>query len=69
MDKDHIILLINEDLDSMDEEFRDEPYDIYFQPNEGQIYMSVSGMEYDGYDKEAYIIAKIENQEVVNWYI
>ena len=69
MNKEKLNQLINEELESMDAEVRNELYDVYYAPNEDNIYLVVSGMAYDGTDKDAYEVAQIEEQEVIHWHV
>lgn len=67
MKKEDLLKLIKEELASMDEEIRDNLYDVYFQPSDNHIWLMDAGMEYSGDDRDAYYVAQIENQEVVSW--
>ena len=69
MNKEKLKQLINDLLESVDEDVRNEVYDVYYQPNEEHVYLVVSGMAYDGNDKEAYEVAQIEEQEVIHWHV
>lgn len=67
MKKEELLELIKEELASMDEEIRDNLYDVYFQPSDNHIWLMDSGMEYSGDDRDAYYVAQIEGQEVISW--
>lgn len=69
MNREKLKQLINEELESTDVELREGLYDVYYSPNEEQVYLVSSGMAYEGDDKEAYEVVQIENQEVIHWHV
>ena len=54
-------------LAEMDEEIRNELYDVYLESN-GNLWFMDSGMEYSGDDKSAKEVAQVEDGEIINLY-
>lgn len=67
MNKDQIKQMIVEEIKFMDDEIKDGLYDIWLEPTTNTIRFEESGLDYQGDDKEAYEVAQIENQEIINW--
>ena len=67
MNKEQIKQMIVEEIKFMDDEIKDGLYDIWLEPTTNTIRLDESGLAYQGDDKEAYEVAQIENQEIINW--
>ncbi|MGY0836965.1 hypothetical protein ACW66K_05830 [Aerococcus urinaeequi] len=67
MTNEQIKEMIANEIESLDAEIRDGLFEAWVEPNNNAIRLDESGLAYQGDDKDAYVVAQVENGEIINW--